>query len=511
MFNETLQRQPDSVLFVAEDRVWSFADAIADIDKMAEVLQTDYGIGAGDRVAIVAANSPEYGLAIWAAISLGAIVTSLNGWWTGPELQYGIDLTAPALLLGDERRLRRLKDVSVPFQLPVVLLADLYETARCSATRGSANRPLDAALTPDEPAVIMFTSGTTGKPKGATLSHRNIINIVWSNLLTDALRASSNGSRSPETQPASILVNPLFHVSGLLVVLMSGPAMGVKVVFPPPGRWDETRTLEMTRDHKISMWSGVPTQYRRLLQHPDFESFDLSSLATAGGGGAPFPPDLVREFRDRLPWVTLRQSYGMSETAGLGTRTGGPLIVEHPESVGVANATVEVEVRDSYGELLPAGDVGEIYLRTPSVFLGYWDDEEATRASVDDEGWYRTGDFGRITDDLLYLESRMRDMILRGGENIYPIEIEHRLVEHPDIEDAAVIGVDHRELGQEVKAFVVTRHGAEVTALQIQQWVAETLAPFKVPAYIEYRDTFPYTETGKVMKHLLESEEAPCG
>jgi acyl-CoA synthetase (AMP-forming)/AMP-acid ligase II len=198
----------------------------------------------------------------------------------------------------------------------------------------------------------------------------------------------------------------------------------------------------------------------------------------------------------------------MSETVGIGTRVVGPTMVAHPDSVGPANIGTEVEIRDPVGgELMSEGEVGEIYLRSPSVFLGYWDNPAATAACLDAEGWYRTGDFGRIKDGMLYLDSRMRDLVLRGGENIYPIEIEHRLVEHPEIDDAAVIGVDHPELGQEVKAFVVRSSGSELSEREVKDWAARALAPFKVPAHVEFRASLPYTETGKVLKHELEREE----
>lgn len=503
MFEATVARQPDAVMMVSGERTWTFAQSLAESDRIAHVLREDYGVGPGDRVAIVSANSPEYGLTMWATISLGAIVTSLNGWWTAPELQYGIELTKPVVLFGDERRLARLDGATLPDGLPVVDLEDLYAVSQ----ERPAEAP-DASIQPDDPAVILFTSGTTGKPKGATLSHRNIISFIWANFVTGALgAASAPAPASPPQQPASILASPMFHISGMLGILMTGPAMGAKLVFPPPGRWDETQHLEMTAQHRINVWSGVPTQFWRILRHPDFDSYDLSCVTSIGGGGAPCPPELVREFHERMPWATLGQGYGMSETVGIGTRTGGPLILEHPDAVGVASPTVEVEVRDPLGEVVPPGEVGEIYLRTASVFLGYWDNEQATRDAIDAEGWYRTGDFGRIRNGLLYLESRMRDMILRGGENIYPIEIEHRLVEHPDIQDAAVIGVDHPVLGQEVKAFVIRRAGSDLDADGVKRWAAEALAGFKVPAHVEFRDTLPYTETGKVLKHLLEAEE----
>lgn len=508
-FDATATRQPDAVFMVDADRTWTATDALRDIESISRLLREKYGIRPGDRVAIVAANSPEYGLTMWAVLSIGAIVSSLNGWWTGAEIEHGLRLTEPRLLAGDEPRLARVEPGMAAADLPVVTLDALYAEALALGP-GDERWAVDVA--PDDPAVILFTSGTTGKAKGATLSHRNILHFGWCNMLNGAIGALTAPPpavppTAPPAQPATILASPMFHVSGMIAILLTGPTLGAKLVFAPPGRWDPRRHLELTQEHRISVWSGVPTQFWRLFAEPDFESFDVSSVTSAGGGGAPFPPELVREFQRRMPAAVLGNGYGMSETVGSGTLARGPLMLEHPDSVGVANPTMEVETRDPFGEPIGEGEVGEIYLRSAAVFIGYWNNEAATDAAIDADGWYHSGDFGRIRDGRLYLESRMRDMILRGGENIYPIEIEHRLVEHPDIQDAAVIGVDHPELGQEVKAFVVLREGASLTANEVQQFAAEKLARFKVPAHVEFRESLPYTETGKVLKHVLEDEE----
>ena len=506
LFDEALARDPDRTLLVAGDRTWTMAEAAADIDAVAGLLVDRYGIGPGDRVGIVAANSPEFGLVMWATLTVGAVVVGLNGWWTGDELAHGIALAGPALLTGDDRRLERLPDGAVGPGLPVVRLDDLVAEARA---HGAAPPP-PAPIGEDDPAVILFTSGTTGRPKGATLSHRNIAHfgrVTGLGAAIGAALAPAPPPGAPAFSPASILSSPMFHVSGMLGILMSGPALGVKLVFAPPGRWDPARHLDLTVEHRISSWSGVPTQWWRLLRHPDFESYDLSSLRSVGGGGAPFPPALVRLFGEKLPGVALGNGYGMSETVGLGTLASGPVVLAAPDSVGPAQPTTEVEVRDPDGRVVAEGEVGEIHLRSASVFLGYWDDPGATAACLDADRWYRTGDFGRVEGGLLHLESRMRDLIIRGGENIYPIEIENRLVAHPDVDDAAVIGVDHEELGQEVKAFIVPREGATLTAAEVQRWVAEGLAAFKVPAHVELRAALPYTDTGKVLKHELERAE----
>ena len=326
----------------------------------------------------------------------------------------------------------------------------------------------DVPIDEDDPFIILFTSGTTGRPKGATLSHRNLIHFGTASACGRATLAMAEGG--PTTAPAppvAICGSPFFHISGTAPLLVTSARFGTTLVFPPAGRWDPLTHLELTEQYRVTTWSGVPTQYWRMLEHPDFERFDLSSVAGISSGGAPFPPELMRILNDRIPTAGLSNGYGMTESMGAGTLMFGRRYLTHRDSVGSPWPGIEVQIRDEDDNVLGEGEVGEICLRGAIIFLGYWDNPEATAEVLDDDRWYRTGDFGRIEDDVLYLESRMRDLILRGGENIYPMEIEHRLVEHPDIADAAVIGVDHRELGQEVKAFVV-REGAELTAADVQ-------------------------------------------
>src|SRR6185437_15389574 len=515
---------PDQAFLISPEREWTYREAVEHIDATAVLLASRYGVAAGDRVAIVAANSAEYAIVMWAAVTLGAIVTSLSGWWTRPELEYGIGLTGPLLIAGDARRLARLEDGSAPAGVPVRLLGDL-----CAEAREFAGKvPGRADIGEDSPAVILFTSGTTGWPKGATLSHRNILNFAMLsrfNAAAAAAGAAPPASGAAAAGPAAsgpaaaggvprmctIVSSPMFHISGMIAVFLTGAAFPTTLVFPAPGPWDPRIWLELTARHKVTSWSGVPTQFWRLLRHPDAGSYDLSSVMTVGGGGAVFPPELVRELHERFPRVRLGNGYGMSETVGVGTQTGGDLFVTVPASVGPALPTVEVQIRGEDGLVLTEGEIGEIHLRTPSVFLGYWDDPAATKAVLDAGRWYRTGDFGRVAGGLLFLESRRRDMILRGGENIYPIEIENRLAGHADIDDAAVIGVDDAELGQVVKAFVVRRAGSDLTGEQVRAWCAEALAGFKVPVSVEFREALPYTETGKLLKQQLEAEERPHG
>jgi acyl-CoA synthetase (AMP-forming)/AMP-acid ligase II len=491
----------DLPYLVFPDVTMTFADVAASAARIADYLANEHGVTKGDRVAFAAANVPAYPAAWWATISLGAIVSGLNGWWTPTELAHGIDLTRPTVVLADARRLERLAEADV--DVPLVDLAELERFLGPAASDDPALPDVD--IDEDDPIVILFTSGTTGRAKGATLSHRIFVHCP----MVQGLQAATGlpeGMPPPPPRPpgAGLLPAPLFHVSGSLP-LAAAPATGNKIVFPPAGPWDEVTHLRLTQEHGVSMWSAVPTQFWRLLEHPDFDKYDTSSVEQMSGGGAVFAPELFKLMKRKVPHARVGCGYGMSETLGSGTRLGGITVETHPASVGAVEPLCEIQIRDGDGSPLPDGEVGEINIRGPIVFLGYWDNPEATAAVLDERRWYRTGDFGRFQDGVLQLESRMRDMIIRGGENIYPIEIENRLVEHPEIADACVVGVDHQQLGQEVAAVVVPHDGSKLDAEGVRAWVAETLAKFKVPAYVFFEDELPYNATGKVVKTEVEA------
>ena len=489
-----LPAREDRFLVFRDQAELTYGETVDRVSGLAATLHDEHGIRPGDRIAVASANSLEYALAYWAVVAIGAVAVGLNGWWAPPELAHGIELTDPALVLADEPRLERLGRAAIGAE-PLSAVVD--------AAQAGGELPSGLAAE-DDPAIVMFTSGTTGRPKGATVSHRNLIHATQTSALKGVLGAAQFGLDPFATRGSVMLVvGPLFHISGT-ISLFGAPWTAGTVVFPPPGRWDEGRHLELTERYGVQGWSAVPTHYWRILEHADFDRTDLSSLRTASSGGTVFPPALVQVFQARLPDVVLSNGYGMTETCGLGTIASGPVVLDHADSVGPAWPTYQIEVRDLDGQVLGPDEVGEVHIRSASVFLGYWGNPEATAATVDAEGWYHTGDFGVIADGLLRLESRMRDLIIRGGENIYPPEIENRLIEHPDIAECAVVGVPHHTLGQEVKAFVVPRDGADLSVEDVQAWVADVLAPFKVPAHVEFRRSLPHTETGKIMKHRLE-------
>jgi acyl-CoA synthetase (AMP-forming)/AMP-acid ligase II len=499
LLSSAATRFPDRDYLVFPDRTFTYGNVAPAIAAAARRLRDDFGIRNGDRVAIASANCAEYAVTFWAATSLGAITVALNGWWTSAELAYGINHTTPKVVFADDRRCERLADAG-PVGAPVVAF-----NGRWWGEETSDVELPDVEIDEDDPYLILFTSGTTGRPKGAVLSHRGTIHFVWSSMATGAVHGIVHQLPPQPARACTLSGAPMFHVSGMTSQVILAAATGLIVVYPPAGRWDEETHLRLTEEHRVTSWGLVPTQVWRLLEYPELDRYDLSSLASIGGGSSVWSPELIRRIGEKLPHVrtSVRLGYGMTETTGLGTLLLPPFTNAHPDSVGSASAGVEVEVRDpATGHAVSVGEIGEVCFRTASAFLGYWNNPTATAAAIDGERWYRTGDFGVIRDGRLHLEGRRSDLIIRGGENIYPAEIENRLLEHPDVSDVAVVGVEHATLGQEVKAFVV-RSTETVTADDVRAWAAQTLASFKVPTYIEFINELPRNATGKVVKQLL--------
>jgi acyl-CoA synthetase (AMP-forming)/AMP-acid ligase II len=493
----------DREAFLFGDRRISYAEHARLVASTAAGLARDWGVGPGDRVALLGANSAEWVVAFGAVTVLGAVAVALNGWWTAAEARDGLELTTPALLLVDRRRAERLAGLALP--VPVAVLEDTVGAlAQESPDAALPTVPIDE----DAPAAILFTSGTTGRAKGAVTSHRNLLILATNTEYNQWRTAQEHPDHVPAFPPCTLAQLPLFHVSGLHGSLVHCLALGQRSVWPV-GRFRETTVLELTEQERITTWSVVATQLLRILEHPDFDRYDLSSLGFVGGGGSTWSPELIRRVRRQLPQVVPAMSFGfgLTESSGMGTVNIGPTVVSHPESVGAPRPTCEVQVRDGQGQPVPEGVEGEIHLRGPFVFLGYDRNPAATAAAIGEGRWLRTGDLGWIRDGLLHLSARRTDLVIRGGENVYPIEVENRLVEHPAVADAAVFGVAHRVLGQEVAAVVQVRPGHSLDADGVRAWVGEVLAPFKVPTIVEVRtEPLPRNATGKVLKHVLRGD-----
>jgi acyl-CoA synthetase (AMP-forming)/AMP-acid ligase II len=481
-------------------RVLTFADHERAVASVAAALRDRYGVGPGDRVAILAANCPEWIVSFWAAISLGAIAVGLNGWWVGNEIRYGIEDSAPKVLIADEKRLARLEGEDPG--VPTIVIERDFE----ALWHHDLDGPLpDQPIAEDDAAVILYTSGTTGRPKGAVNTHRNMIAALGLSFFHGARMAILNPA-DPNAEPACQLVtSPLFHVSGLHMTAVAYLVGGVRSIWTI-GRFDPETVMRLIQDERITHWSYTATMLHRVVSHPALEEYDLTSLRSGGGGGSTFSPALQKRAKAALPNLgsTMGVGYGQTECAALATLNSGEELNLFPESAGRPLPTVQLEIRDALGEALPEGEEGEIHLRGPMVMPGYWNNPDATAAAIGPGRWLNTGDIGRMEGGRLYLASRRRDLIIRGGENIYPVEIENVLEAHPRVAEVAVIPVDHEELGQEVRAVVVPAPGETLTPDELAQFCAKELAYFKVPAHWDIRtEPLPRNASGKVVKQVL--------
>ena len=469
-----------------DGRTLSFEQIPDAVARYAARLRDVHGIGPGDRVGIWGANSLGWLLAFWATTSIGGVVVAMNGWWTPLEVQNALELTNPSLLLLDPKRRERLPEgVDVPAH-------DMDEEAAASEAHDpSGGRPSDIAE--DDPAMLIFTSGTTGRPKAAQLSHRTVIGYCQLQAFIAARGMHMAGRPSGGPPMTRLGVFPLFHVSGLgstVSSLMSGtPTVWMT------GRFDAGKVIRLTKEHGISQWGGTTTHVMRLLEHPDVETVDPAIIRSVGIGGSASTPEIIRRTEARFPHLkgTFSSGYGSTESGGLISYATNAMLAEAVDCVGPPLPTVEVKIVD-----------GEICARSPIVMLGYYNNEQANADVFYPGRWVRTGDFGRLEDGALFLAARLRDMIIRGGENIYPFEIENRIDEHPDVLETAVFGLDHDVLGQEVKAIIVVRPGSDLTAVSVRSWCADTLASYKIPAHVEIRtEPLPRNASGKILKHVL--------
>jgi acyl-CoA synthetase (AMP-forming)/AMP-acid ligase II len=491
------------MLFVdgERERRYTFGEHEALVARTAAALADRYGVEPGDRVAILAANCPEWVISFWATVSSGAICVGLNGWWTEDEIRYGVEHCQPKVVIADRKRAARIRaDLGVP----LLVIEDEFDAMLADYPEAELpKQPIDE----QDPAIILYTSGTTGRAKGVVHSHGNVTNMVMVSFFHGARLMMSNPKQAelPQLANSILVTSPLFHVSGLHCAAVTALAGGAKTVWPM-GRFDPEVVLRLIEREKVTGWGYTATLLHRLLNQANVDEFDLSSFRSVGGGGSAIPATLLERALERFPQCshTMGVGYGLTEGTAFGTLNAGAELTDDPASVGRPVPVVDVEIRDEAGAPLPDGEEGEIHLRGPLVMREYWNDPEATAAAIGPGRWLNTGDVGYVRDGKLYIASRKRDLIIRGGENVYPFEVEQRLGAHPSVAEAAVIGVDHEELGQEVKAVVVVEAEAEVDEATLANWVSDALAYYKVPAHWEMRSTpLPRNATGKVLKNAL--------
>jgi long-chain acyl-CoA synthetase len=522
----------DQDYLVYEDERTTYKENFAVAATIARGLHDRFGVERGDRVTIAMRNLPEWAMAFWGSAAAGGVVVPLNAWWTSPELHYGLADSGTKVAFVDAARLERLTpylaelpdlravvvthedrtevDVVHRSPVPIVSFAELVGTPGPDVTLP------EVALEPDDDATIFYTSGTTGKPKGAVGTHRN----MCTNLMSLFFLNTRAGLRSPTRrrpadgesgQPGAYLLSvPLFHATGCHSILVANSAAGNKLVMMH--HWDPERALELIERERVVTFGGVPAMVMQVLDSPSFATRDTSSVRSVAYGGAPAPPDLVRRIKKHFPVGAPSNGYGLTETSSVTTMISGDDYVHRPDSVGPPVPVCDVRVvPDGFdgpepSDDLPAGpDVtGELWIKGPNIVRGYWNKPDATAATFTN-GWLHSGDVARIdADGFVYIVDRAKDMVIRGGENVYSVEVESALFEHPAVADAAVIGVPHEVLGEEVGAAVVLRPGTRVSADELARHVRERLAAFKVPTHIWFRSQpLPRNPQGKVLKREL--------
>ena len=474
------------------------------------------GVDKGDRVALAMRNLPEWPVAFFAATCIGAICVPLNAWWTGPELAFGLANSGSKLLVCDAERWERIAEHRD--EMPE--LATVF-VSRCDAAPAGAERledmigapgafaDLPAADLPevdiasDDEATIFYTSGTTGQPKGALGTHRNLATNILSGGWSIVMAALRRGDEPPEpAQKVSLVVIPLFHVTACSAGMMGAVMAGHTLVFMH--KWDPLEAFGLIQRERVNTAGGVPTIAWQLIEHPERENFDLSSLETISYGGAPAAPELVRKIYETFGALP-HNGWGMTETMATVTGNNSEDYLNRPESCGppVPVADLKIMAEDGSQEL-SAGEVGELWARGPMVVKGYWNRPEASAETFVD-GWVRTGDLAKLDEDgFCYIVDRAKDMIIRGGENIYSSEVENVLYDHPAVTDAALIGIPHKTLGEEPAAVVHLAPGMSATEEELREWVAARLAKFKVPVRIAFvMDTLPRNANGKILKRDL--------
>ena len=520
----------DKVFLVHDDERITFEAFARAVLALAAQLTAD-GVVKGDRVAIVMRNIPEWPVAFFAAQLCGAIVTPLNAWWTGAELEYGLVDSGAKLLLVDAERLARLtehlpacRDLTRIYVTrsdeeagnPLVRrLEDVIGTPDTWAELPAGTMPA-VAICPEDDATIFYTSGTTGKPKGALGTHRNIVSNIMASGLSGARTYLRRGEMPPAPDPAApqkgtLLSVPFFHATGCHAVLSPSLFAGAKLVMMR--KWDPETAMALIERERLSSCGGVPTIAWQIIEHPNRHKYDLSSLESVAYGGAPSAPELVRQIKSQFKGASAGNGWGMTETSATFTHHMGEDYQNRPDSAGPPVPVCDVKITDPAdpSRELPAGEVGELWGRGPNIVKEYWR-KPGPSAETFVDGWVRTGDLARVDDEgFVFIIDRAKDMLIRGGENIYCVEVENALYDHPAVMDAAIVARPHHSLGEEPAAVVTLKDGGHATADELRAFVAARLAGFKVPVEVRFwTGPLPRNANGKILKSELKKLFVPA-
>ena len=506
----------DEFLIYEEER-WIMSELLSLANQIGTGLIQKLGVEKGDRVAIAMRNYPEWVAAFIAITSVGAVAVPLNAWWKSDELAFAISDSGSKVVFADDERIEHLKKAKDVTNKTTII------SVRSQSDLGNEVRSLEsllietdkmpeALIEPDDNITILYTSGTTGTPKGAVSSHRAILSA----LLAFSARAQIAEIMEPDTDDKSkwsqnsfMLCVPLFHVTGLIPVMLGSFVGNSKLVMMH--KWEPNRALELIERERVTHFIGVPSMSWDLLEADSFQDTDTSALRSVGGGGAPMPPELVKRIDDNFTKGKPGLGYGMTETNAYGPQNSGKEFLDYPTSTGRPVPIMDLKVTDPDGKVLPAGDTGELWFSGPTLITEYWNRTEATGQTLVN-GWLKSGDLGHIDEEgRIYVSDRVKDMVLRGGENIYCAEVEAAIYEIPGVYECSVYGIPDERLGETVACHIMVKPGMDIDKREISDFLHGKIASFKIPEFVTIVDSpLPRNASGKILKReLRESKTNP--
>ena len=509
LYEDNLSDEP---FYAYEDECYTFQEVYRMAASLAQQLQSRYGVKHGDRVAIAMRNYPEWPIALEAITSIGAIAVAINAWWQPEEIDYAFKLTGVTVVIADQERIERISHIA-PESTPhiIAVRAAPSDSTTPIDTLTSSNDPMPSVgIHPDDDAVILFTSGSTGHPKGSVSTHRNILAALLSwevDFVTHFIMENGEFDQekigsAAKSQSTALLAMPLFHVNGLHAVLLSAFRTQRKIV--SMYKWDAATAADIIDNEGISTFVGTPAMTGDLVEYAKRSHRNLESLRSTGGGGSARATSQVKDIGQSLKNAAPFTGWGMTETNPIGTGIYGADYLKNPNSSGMCSAVLEVSTIDEQGNFLPPGDRGELVVRGTSVIHGYWNQPQANKESFVGE-WFRTGDVAYINDGHLYVVDRIKQLIIRGGENIGCGEVEDALLDHPDVIEASVYGVPDERLGETVAATLYI--SADAKNVAISDYLQSKLAKFKVPEYLKLcTEQLPRIASGKIDKRRLRQE-----
>jgi acyl-CoA synthetase (AMP-forming)/AMP-acid ligase II len=515
MYKTVVEIHADAEFLVYLNQRYSFNDIYQQASAFAQSLQQDYNIKVGDSVVLAMRNYPEWIMAFMAITSIGGIVVPLNAWWQREEFTYAIEHCEASLVIADDCRFVMLKDWLLQHSIPAIVARGNHTTKGATdfeqlVSKNQNQAMPEVSLNRDSTACIFYTSGSTGLPKGAVSSHESLLTSLhtWAMLGTGAAIANNTINEEPPNAPCALMTVPLFHVTACHVLFLLSLYTGRKTVMMH--KWDALEALKLIEQEKITYFNGVPTMSLELMGHPQLAEFNTRSLTDISAGGAARPADHVRKLYEKFELGFPSTGYGLTETNALGSVNGGGDYVYKPNSVGIATRPiVDIKILNEVGSEVKQGEHGEICIKSISNVTEYWRNPEATQASFF-KGYFRTGDLGyKDQDGFVYIVDRVKDIIIRGGENISCLEVEAEIYKHPSIKENSVFALPDERLGEIVGAVVQLKPSALIDIEQLLSFLAERLASFKVPAYVWVTEQpLPRLGSGKINKKQLKATYA---